>query len=146
MSLQEKIQEDLVIAMKAKDELRVSTLRFLVADGKNLKIEKQRELTDEDFQTLVERQVKRHRESIEGFEKGNRAEMVEKEKAELSILQSYLPEQLGTAEIERAVNDAISQTGATSLNEMGKVMSQLQNLRGKADFTMVSQMVKDKLS
>lgn len=145
MSLKEQIQTDLVAAMKAKDETRVSTLRFIVADASNLKIEKQRDLTDEDYQTLVERQVKRHRESIEGFEKGNRAELAAKEKAELAILQDYLPEQMSEEEINQAVESAIAQTGATTIAEIGKVMGALSSLRGKADFGLVSQIVKTKL-
>lgn len=142
----EKIQEDLKTAMFAKDELKVSTLRFLLADAKNYKIEKQRDLTDEDILSLLERQVKRHRESIEGFEKGGRAEMAEKEKQELVILQSYLPAQISKEEIEKAVTEAISSTGASSIQEMGKVMGALAALRGKADFSLVSQIVKEKLS
>ena len=87
--LAEKLQQDLKSALFAKDELKVSTLRMLIADAKNFQIEKQKELTDEDYVTLLERSVKRHRESIEGFEKGGRAEMADKEKKELEILQTY---------------------------------------------------------
>lgn len=144
--LLEKIQEDLKTAMFAKDELKVSTLRFLLADTKNYKIEKQRDLTDEDILTLLDRQVKRHRESIDGFEKGGRAEMAEKEKQELVILQTYLPAQISKEEIEKAVTDAITQTGASSVQDMGKVMGVLATLRGKADMGIVSALVKDKLS
>ncbi len=146
MNLNEKLTVDLKEAMMARDELRVSTIRFLMADMKNYKIEKQRELTDEDIVTLLERQIKRHRESIEGFEKGNRAEMADKEKKELAILQTYLPEQMSKEEIEKAVTDVIAKTGASSIQEMGKVMGALASLRGKADFTLVSQTVKERLS
>lgn len=146
MSLSEKLAVDLKNAIFAKEALVVETIRFLLADVKNFKIEKQRELTDEDIVALIERQVKRHRESIEAFEKGNRAEMAEKEKKELEILQSYLPEQLSAEEIEKAVVEAISSTGAASLQDMGKVMGSLSALKGKADFGLVSQLVKDKLS
>jgi len=113
---------------------------------KNYKIEKQRELTDEDVVTLIERQVKRHRESIEGFEKGNRAEMAEKEKQELLILQNYLPEQMGPEEMEKVVIEAINSTAASSMQDIGKVMGALSHLRGKADFGVISQLVKEKLS
>lgn len=146
MSLSEKLQEDLRSAIFAKDELKVSTIRFLIADMKNFKIEKQRDLTDEDVVSLLERQVKRHRESIEGFEKGNRAEMAEKEKKELEILQTYLPAQISAEEIEKAVLEAVTSTGASSPQDMGKVMGALAHLRGKADFSVISQLVKEKLS
>jgi hypothetical protein len=146
MSLSEKLSEDLKSAIFAKDSLKTETIRFLIADMKNYKIEKQRELTDEDVITLIERQVKRHRESIEGFEKGNRPEMAEKERNELEILQGYLPEQISPEEIERSVVEAINSTGAASISDMGRVMGALSHLRGKADFTVVSQLVKEKLT
>ena len=146
MTLTEKLQSDLKEAMVAKDELKISTIRFLLSDLNYLKIEKQRDLTDEDVTSALERQVKRHRESIESFEKGGRTEMAEKEKAELSILQSYLPEQISEEEIDRAVEEAIKTTGASSIADMGKVMGALSSLRGKADFSLVSQKVKEKLT
>lgn len=146
MNLVEKLTTDLKEAMVAREQLKVETIRFLLADVKNYKIEKQRELTDEDTVTLIERQVKRHRESIEGFEKGGRTEMAEKEKQELVILQTYLPEQMSEADIEKAVSDAISSTAASTQQDIGKVMGSLSHLRGKADFSIVSQIVKSKLS
>lgn len=146
MSLSEKLQADLKAAMVAKDELRVSTIRFLLSDMSYYKIEKQRELTDEDVVTLIERQVKRHRESIEGFEKGGRMEMAEKEKQELAILQTYLPEQMSAEEIEKAVVEAIATTAASAPQDMGRVMGALAPLKGKADFGVVSQIVKEKLA
>lgn len=146
MNLNDQVIADLKEAMMAREELRVSTIRFLIADMKNYKIEKQRELTDEDIISLLERQVKRHRESIEGFEKGNRTEMAEKEKKELVILQTYLPEQMSAVDIEKEVSEAIAATGAKSITEMGKVMAALSQLKGKADFSLISQLVKEKLS
>ena len=147
MSLNEKLTNDLKEAMMARDELRVSTIRFLMADMKNLKIEKQRELEDEDIAILLERQVKRHRESIEAFEKGNRTEMAAKEKKELSILQSYLPEQMSREEIEKEVTLVIASSGASSITEMCRLMGMLSaKLKGKADMGLVSDLVKQKLS
>ena len=147
MSLNEKILADLKAAMFARDQLRVGTIRFLIADMKNFKIEKQRELTDEDIATLLERQVKRHRESIEGFEKGNRTEMAEKEKKELEILQTYLPEQMSAEDIGKEVDLALASSGASSITDMGRVMSMISaKLKGKADMGLVSDLVKAKLS
>ena len=145
--MNEKLTNDLKEAMMARDELRVSTIRFLMADMKNLKIEKQRELEDEDIAILLERQVKRHRESIEAFEKGNRTEMAAKEKKELSILQSYLPEQMSREEIEKEVTLVMASSGASSITEMGRLMGMLSaKLKGKADMGLVSDLVKQKLS
>jgi uncharacterized protein YqeY len=144
--LQEKLETDMRAAMVAREELKLSTLRFLLSDIKNYKIEKMRDLTDEDIITVIERQVKRHKESIDGFEKGNRAEMAAKEKEELAILQTYLPAQISEDEIRKAVDEAISATGATQITEMGKVMGVLSSLKGKADFGLVSQLVREKLS
>ncbi|HEY4695083.1 MAG TPA: GatB/YqeY domain-containing protein [Candidatus Nanoarchaeia archaeon] len=141
-----KLQEDMKTAMMARDEIKLSTVRFLLADIKNYQIEKQRELTDEEVISVIERQVKRHRESIEGFEKGGRRELAEKEKKELSILQTYLPAQVSEEEVRKAVDDAIESTGAATIAEMGKVMGALSGLHGKADFSLVSQLVKEKLS
>ncbi|MDP2671163.1 MAG: GatB/YqeY domain-containing protein [bacterium] len=146
MSLNEKLQADMKEAMIAKDEMRLSTIRFLLSDLNYLKIEKQRELTDEDVLGAIEKQVKRHRESIEGFEKGGRAEMAEKEKAELAILQTYLPAQMSEEDIRKAVGEAIASSGASSIQEMGKVMAALSSLKGKADMSVVSSIVKEKLS
>ena len=146
MTLKEQLQEDLKTALFAKDSLKVSTIRMLLSDMKNFSIEKQRELEDTDVVSLVERQVKRHRESIEGFEKGARAEMAEKEKRELEILQTYLPEQLSEQQIAAEVEKAISSTSASTIADMGKVMGALAHLKGKADFSLVSQKVKERLS
>lgn len=145
MTLNEQIAADLRAAIFAKDELKVSTLRMLMADMKNYQIESQKELEEADVVTLVQRQVKRHRESIDGFERGGRAEMAEKEKKELEILQTYLPEQMSEGEITSEVEKAISSTGAAAIADMGKVMGALQHLKGKADFGLVSQKVKEKL-
>lgn len=146
MTLKEQLTDDLKAALFAKEELKVSTLRLLLADMKNYQIEKQRELEDSDVVNLVERQVKKHRESIESFAKGNRPDMVAKEKAELEILQKYLPEQISEEEILTEIGKAITDTGATSITEMGKVMTALAHLKGKADFSFVSQKVKERLN
>lgn len=143
----QKLQDDLKGAILAKDEAKVSTIRFLLAAIKNVQIEKQAELTDEEIVGVIQKQVKQRRESIEGFEKGGRAEMAAKEKQELEILQSYLPIQMSEAEIETVVNETIRQVGASSITDMGKVMGAISaQLKGKADMTQVSTIVKDKLS
>jgi len=143
----QKLQDDLKGAILSKDEARVSTIRFLLAALKNYQIEKQKELTDEDVVAVIQKQVKQHQESIESFEKGGRAEMVAKEKKELEILQSYLPNQMSETEVETVVNETISKLGASSITDMGKVMGSISSeLKGKADMSLVSQKVKEKLS
>ena len=142
----QKLQDDLKGALMARDEVRLSTIRFLLAAIKNLQIERQKDLTNEDIVSVIQKQIKQHHESIEIFEKGNLVEMAAKEKAELEILQSYLPEQMSKEEVEKLVTAAISQTGATELKDMGRVMAALSSqLKGKADMSLVSSLVREKL-
>lgn len=147
MNLKEKFTVDLKESLKAKDEIRVSTIRFLMSAIHNIEIEKGKELTDEDIVTIIQKQVKQRKESIEGFEKGNRLDLVGKEKQEMGILQEYLPEQISSSELEKIVDKAIKDTSSSSIVDMGKVMGALSNqLRGKADLGMVSKLVKEKLA
>lgn len=147
MNISEKIYADLKSAMISKEELKVGALRFLLSAIKNTQIEKQRELTDEDVLSVIQKQVKQHQESIEGFTKGGRTEMAEKEKQELEILQSYLPEQMSKEEIEAVVEEAVKKTGATQISQMGQVMAELTSqLKGRADMSQVSHLVREKLS
>ena len=132
--------------MRTKDEIKLSTLRFLLAPVHNLKIEKGT-LADEDIVSVVQKQIKQRKESIEGFKQGGRDEMVKKENQEMEILQQYLPEQMSDADIEHIVDNAIKETSASSPQDMGKVMGVLSGkLRGKADMGLVSSLVKKKLS
>ena len=146
MSLQEKLQADLKDALRSKDEMKLSTLRFLMASIHNLKIEKGK-LDNEDIVTTIQKQIKQRKESIEGFQQGGRDELVKKEKTEMEILQTYLPEQLSSAEVENIVDSAIKETSASSPQDMGKVMGILSSkLKGKADMGVVSGVVSKKLS
>src|SRR3990170_6512013 len=139
MSMLEKIQNDLKEAMKARGEVKVSTLRFLISAINNAKIEKGQELSDEDIAGVIQKQIKQRKESIEGFEKGGRADLVEKEKKELAILQEYLPEQISSAEIKDLVEKTIKETSASSPSDIGKVMGKLSSeLKGKVDMSEVS--------
>jgi len=132
--------------MKARDEVKVSTLRFLISAIHNAKIDKGQDLTDEDIVGVIQKQIKQRKESIEGFEQGGRADLVEKEKKELAILQEYLPEQLTDAEIKYLVEKTIKETSASTPSDMGKVMGKLsQELKGKADMSEVSSIVRQKL-
>lgn len=149
MNLKEKLQVDLVEAQKAKNPLKVSTLRMLAAAVKNFEIEKGGagfSASEEDLISVIQKQVKQREDSIESYKSGGRAELAEKETKELEILQNYLPEMISEEEIEKLVASAIKETGASSLADIGKVMGKLANLRGKADMGVVSTLVKKKLS
>lgn len=149
MNLKEKLQVDLVEAQKAKNPLKVSTLRMLAAAVKNFEIEKGGagfSASEEDLISVIQKQVKQREDSIESYKSGGRAELAEKETKELEMLQNYLPEMISEEEIEKLVALAIKETGASSLADIGKVMGKLANLRGKADMGVVSTLVKKKLS
>jgi uncharacterized protein YqeY len=122
MSLAEKIQKDLVDAMRAKDELRLSVLRGVKAAIKHREIEKIRALDASESIQILQMLVKQRKESIEQFTKGNRPELAEKETKELAILESYLPAGASVAEMDGAIDKAIAETSATSIKQMGAVV------------------------
>ena len=146
----QQIQDDLKQAMLAKDELRTSVLRMLKSAIAYYEINKGGagyEASEDDVMTVLNQQVKQRRDSIDQFTAAGRNELAEKEQRELEILKKYLPEQLSEDEVRTLVEEAIKQTGATSPQEMGKVMGALMpKVKGKADGTLVSRLVKEKLS
>ena len=148
MSLKQQIISDLTAAMKAQDAARTSTLRMVKAAITNREKEGGGELTDEDVQKLLRSQMKQRRDSVEQFEKANRQELADKEKAEIAIIDTYLPQAASQDEIDQAVVAAIAETGASSMKDMGGVMkAAMAKLAGKnADGKMVSENVKAKLS
>ena len=148
MSLGEQIVSDLTAAMKAQDAQRTSTLRMVKAAMMNRKIEKGGDLTDDDVQKLLRSLVKQRRDSIEQYEKAGRQELVDKEAAEIAVIETYLPQGASAEEIEAAVSAAVAETGATSMKDMGKVMKAAQAaLTGKnADGKQISEIVKSRLS
>src|SRR5215218_6735503 len=147
MSLSKQIVADLTTAMKAQDANRTSTLRMVKAAMMNRQIEKGSELDDDDMQKLLRSLVKQRRDSVEQYEKAGRQELVDKEKAEIEVIETYLPRAASPEEIEQAVVAAIAETGANSMKDMGKVMKATQAaLAGKnADGRLVSEVVKAKL-
>jgi len=148
MSLAEKIQKDLVEAMRAKDELRLSVLRGMKAAIKHKEVEKIRALDEAESVQVLQTLVKQRKESIEQFTKGNRPELASKETKELVIIESYLPASAGAAEMEAAITKAISETGANSVKQMGAVMKAAKTaLEGKTvDGKALSDRVRDRLS
>ena len=131
MTLKEKLNEDFKIALKQQDALKVSVLRMLKTDiTKKEKEKKDTEINDEQIMTIIQKMVKQHHDSIEQFKKGNRQDLVDKETAELKILESYLPEKLSEDEISSEAQNIIKETGASSPKDMGKVMGILmKNLK-----------------
>lgn len=147
MSLKDKIVSDLTAAMKAKDAGRLSVLRMVKSNLMNRQIEKGGELTDEEITKALQSLVKQRKDSIEQYTNAGRAELAEKERAEVVVIEEYLPQSASAEEIEAAVAAAISETGASSMKEMGAVMkAALAKLEGKAaDGRQVSETVKSKL-
>ena len=147
MSLKERIVNDLTAAMKAKEAARLSTLRMVKAALMNREIEKGGPLTDEELTKLLQSLVKQRRDSVEQYERGGRADLVAKERAEIGVIEEYLPQAATREEIEQAVAAAIAETGASSLKEMGAVMKAAQGkLAGRsADGRTVSEVVKARL-
>ncbi|MCX6375255.1 MAG: GatB/YqeY domain-containing protein [Armatimonadetes bacterium] len=144
--LREQLDDDLKSAMKSRDALRLSVLRMLKSAAKYAEIERREPLTDDDVLQVVARECKRRRESIEQFEKGNRADLVAKESAELEILKRYLPEQLDETEVIGIAREVISELHAASKADKGKVMGALmQKVRGKADGRLVNRIVDELL-
>jgi uncharacterized protein YqeY len=148
MSLKDQIVADMTSAMKAKDAARTSTLRMLKAAIVNRQIEKGGELDDEEMSKLLRSQVKQRRDSVDQYQKAGRQELVEKETAEIAVIESYLPQAASPEEIEQAVAGAVAETGATSMKEMGAVMkATMALLAGKnPDGRVVSETVKRKLT
>lgn len=147
MSLLDTIVSDITSAMKAKDAERLSTLRMVKANLMNRKIEKGSDLTDEEVQKALQSLVKQRRDSIEQYNNAGRTELAEKEALEISHIEAYLPQAATPEEIEQAVDEAVVETGASSMKEMGSVMKVAQaKLQGKAvDGRSVSESVKAKL-
>jgi uncharacterized protein YqeY len=147
MSLKQQIISDLTASMKAQDAPRTSTLRLVKAAVMNREIEKGSELDDEEMMKLLRTLVKQRHDSVEQYEKGGRPELAAKEKTEIKVIEKYLPQSAPRAEIEAAVAAAISETGASSVKDMGKVMKAVQAaLSGRnADGRTVSEIVKAKL-
>lgn len=147
MTLVETIRSDLTKAMKQGDDVRRSTLRLLLASIKNAEIDKHGELTDPEVLTLLGKEAKKRRESIEYFEQAKRDDLVAKEQSELEIINGYLPEQMGRGEIEALARKVIAEVSAAGPGDKGKVMAQLMpQVKGKADGKEVNDAVTELLN
>ncbi len=148
MNLFEKIKRDLEKALKEKDVGRVSTLRFLIAQIQNREIElnKRGQLSDEEVVEVIRKQAKKHQESIEAYQKGRRNDLVKKEKGELKILNTYLPQKLSSQNLEKIISQTIEEVGAKGPEDFGKGMGAVMGkVKGRADGQEVAKLVKEKL-
>jgi hypothetical protein len=144
--LKQRINDDVKIAMRKKDKDRLITLRMILAAIKQKEVDERIELDDTQILAVLDKMAKQHRDSINQFEQAGRNDLVEKENRELAIVQTYLPAQLSDAEIQQLLQDAIQETGAASMQDMGKVMAVLKpKLQGRADMGKISGLVKAKL-
>ncbi len=142
----EKLKQDMIEAMKAKDKDRLTTIRMIKGDLDKEHIDKKREINDDLLIEVVNRGIKQRKDSISEFEKGGRSDLIEKTQAEIDILQSYLPEQLSMEEVESIIDEAFKVVKPEGARDMGKVMKEVTpKLKGRADMKQVSEIIKSKL-
>lgn len=147
MSLKDRVTGDMKDAMRARDSRRLSAIRMLLAAMKQVEVDRRIELTDSDVMAIVEKELKKRRDSIQQYRAARRDDLADAEEFEAGVLSAYLPQQAGEDEIAAAVEEAVAAAGATGPAAMGKVMSALKaRLAGRADMTRVSQIVKARLA
>ncbi len=147
MSLKDRITEDMKAAMRAKESERLGTIRMITAAIKQREVDERIQLDDVQVLSVIEKMIKTRKESIEQFKAGNRDDLVARESQEIELLQAYLPAQLSEAEVDALIREAIAESGATSIKEMGKAMALLkQKAQGRADMAAASAKLKAKLS
>ncbi len=147
MTLKEKLMEDLKSAMRNKEKRRKDTITMLRAAVKQREVDERIELADDDILTIVGKQIKQKRESIKDFQKAERIDLVEQAEEEIEILLAYLPKQLTEEEIDEIVREAIAETGAVSMRDMGRIMGVVMpKVKGKADGSLISQSAKKLLN
>ena len=141
-----QISNDVKDAMRSKDKDRLAALRLILAAFKQKEVDERIELSDEQSISILNKMAKHHRDSIEQFGQANRADLIKKEQLELDIIESYLPEKLSEEEVNLLIDEAISETGANSVKDMGKVIGLLKGkLQGQADMGEVSRLIRGKL-
>ncbi|MEE9531498.1 MAG: GatB/YqeY domain-containing protein [Syntrophobacteria bacterium] len=147
MSLQEQISAALKDAMRARDEVKMATLRLVLTAIKNREKEARSLLEDQEVISVITTQIKQRRESIEQYRQAGRKDLAQREESELQILQGYMPEQVSEEEISNTLDEIIAEVGAVSMKDMGKVMkAAMAKLAGKAEGGAINAMVKEKLS
>ncbi|MXR38269.1 GatB/YqeY domain-containing protein [Craterilacuibacter sinensis] len=146
MSLKSRITDDMKTAMKARDAVRLSAIRLLMAAIKQKEVDERIELDDAAIVAVVDKMLKQRRDSVTQYEAGGRQDLAEQEKAEMVVLADYLPQQLSIAEINALIEAAVESSGAAGMQDMGKVMALLRpQLAGRADMAAVSALIKARL-
>lgn len=146
-AIKEKILEDMKTAMRSQAKERLATIRLILAALKQREVDERIVLSDEQVLATLNKMIKQRRDSISQFESGNRPDLAQKEAEEIRVIQQYLPAQMGEAELDQAIAAAIQESGASSAKDMGKVMGILKaKIQGKADMTVVSAKVKERLA
>ena len=147
MPLKDKLQQDMKDALRGGDKRSLGVIRLILAAIKQREVDERIELDDAQVTSVLDKMAKQRRDSLEQYEKAGRHDLAEQETFELELLKAYLPAQLGEADVDALIDDAIQTTGASSMKDMGKVMGQLKNkLQGRADMGAVSARIKARLS
>lgn len=147
MDLVKELDKDIIEAMKEKDSVKLATLRGVKGNMKMQNIDHKKEINDELLIEVVSKEIKTRNESIKEFEKGSRQDLIDKTKAEIEILNKYLPEQLSKEEIEQIIDKVFAEVNPTGMKDMGKIMGAVTPLvKGKADIGMVSSLIREKLN
>jgi len=147
MSLKERITDDMKAAMRAGEKERLGLIRMITSAIKQREVDERIVLDDIQVLSVLEKMIKQRKESLVQFQAGNRQDLAEKEAAEITLLQGYLPSQLSAAEIDALINEAVAATGAASIKDMGKVMAAIKaKAQGRADMAKVGAIIKAKLS
>ena len=146
MTLKERITEDMKTAMKARETERLGAIRLLLSAMKQREVDERIQLSDQDVVAVIEKMLKQRRDSISQFEAGGRTDLADKEKFEVGVLQTYMPQALSEAEVAAIIQAAIAETGASGVKDMGKVMGVVKaKVAGRADMGKVSALIKNKL-
>jgi uncharacterized protein YqeY len=146
MSLKDQITSEMKDAMRAGDKPRLSVIRLILSAVKQREVDERIVLDDVQILAVLDKMLKQRRESIAAYEKGGRQDLMDQEAAEIKVIQSYLPAQLGETEIDQLIAEAVQTTGATTLKDMGKVMGIVKpKVQGRADMSLVSARIKAKL-
>lgn len=147
MSLLDVLTEEMKRALKAQDKTTLSTVRLLISELKNARINSGKDLTPDDEIAVLISAAKKRKESIEAYQAGNRQDLLEREQQELDIIQKYLPQQMSDEDVEKAIDEIITANGATNISDLGKVMSEaMKVLKGRADGKKVQNIVRSKLA
>ena len=145
--LRQRIESDMKTAMRAKDKERLGTIRLILAAIKQKEIDERITLTDTDILAVLDKMIKQRRDSITQFQQAGRQELADKENAEVTVIQEYMPEAMGESEVDAIIAEAITTVGASSPQDIGKIMGLIKpKLQGRVDMGLVSRKVKEKLS